>query len=125
MFDSVANKFTELFSSLAGKKKLTEEISMSPRKRDDWSIKETVACSCSDCKKLAQYLRSGTTQIKSWPLAKARRAHIHQTIDGMGVPVTHNTQRQGRPYSLVLRKTNQLYKQEERRRKLIKTKFPL
>ena len=25
MFDSVANKFTELFSSLAGKKKLTEE----------------------------------------------------------------------------------------------------
>ncbi|NGX26657.1 MAG: Signal recognition particle protein, partial [Chlamydiae bacterium] len=25
MFDSIANKFTQLFSSLAGKKKLTEE----------------------------------------------------------------------------------------------------
>ena len=37
---------------------------------------------------------------------------IHRQIDATGLPVRHTTRRQGRPFTLVLTKTEDLFKQE-------------
>ena|SRR5881392_1854879 len=49
-------------------------------------------------------------------LAKERRQHIHSRIDGAELPVTHVTRRQGRPYTLVLTKTDALFAREQEAR---------
>ena len=51
-----------------------------------------------------------------WPLAKQRRQHVHTRIDAAEVPVTHVTKRQGSPYVLVLRKTDDLFVGEQKAR---------
>jgi hypothetical protein len=47
-----------------------------------------------------------------WPLAKDSRRHVHARIDGAELPVSHETRRQGRPYTLVLTKTEELFDRE-------------
>jgi hypothetical protein len=55
----------------------------------------------------------GSSKIElKWPLAKERRRHIHGMIDSMGLPVTHVTLRRGRPHTLVLTKTKDLFRRE-------------
>src|SRR5579859_4149752 len=51
-----------------------------------------------------------------WPLAKDGRQHVHSRIDGAELPVTHLTRRQGRPYTLVLYKTDALFTREHEAR---------
>jgi hypothetical protein len=51
-----------------------------------------------------------------WPLAKERRQHVHARIDAAELPVTHVTRRQGRPYTLVLTKTDALFAREQEAR---------
>ncbi|MEE4378466.1 MAG: 2OG-Fe(II) oxygenase [Candidatus Competibacteraceae bacterium] len=98
---------------------LTDEFSKPVRKTDDWAITQTVSCTCADCKTLNAYLQASSERQKVWPLAQGRRAHIHRAIDGLGVPVTHQTRREGRPYQLVLSKTDDLFKREAVRRKRV------
>lgn len=85
------------------------------RKPDDWSIKGNLSCACEDCIVLKRFLQSSTEKEKIWPLAEARRSHIHQKIDGLGIPVTHQTERKGSPYRLILTKTDKLYQQAKLR----------
>jgi hypothetical protein len=99
--------------------KLTDEFSKPARKKDDWAIAQTVGCDCADCKTLNAYLQASSEREKVWPLAQARRGHIHRAIDSIGVPVTHQTRREGRPYRLVLRKTDDLFKREAVRRERV------
>jgi hypothetical protein len=47
-----------------------------------------------------------------WPLAKNQRAHIHQILDAHDLPVSHTTRRAGRPFTLVLTKTDALFDRE-------------
>ena len=48
-----------------------------------------------------------------WPLAQQGRRHVHSRIDAAELPVTHQTRRQGRPYTLVLNKTEALFAREQ------------
>ena len=43
-------------------------------------------------------------RILEWPLDTQGRRHVHSRIDITGVPVSHETHRQGSPSSLVLTK---------------------
>ncbi|HPI41112.1 MAG TPA: hypothetical protein PLJ21_09930 [Pseudobdellovibrionaceae bacterium] len=70
----------------------------------DWSIKEVSQHNCQDCKHLSKFLLSSTDQKMVWPLAKQRRQHIHDVIDGLDIPVSHTTLREGSPQKLVLTK---------------------
>lgn len=45
----------------------------------------------------------------AWPLKADGRRHVHAQIDSAGLPVLHQTRRQGRPYTLVLTKTEALF----------------
>jgi len=51
-----------------------------------------------------------------WPLAQQRRQHVHSRIDAAELPVTHVTRRQGRPYTLVLKKTEALFARDQEAR---------
>ena len=49
-------------------------------------------------------------------LAKDGRKHVHSRIDGTELPISHLTRRQGRPYTLVLNKTDALFSREREAR---------
>jgi hypothetical protein len=78
------------------------------RDEDDWSI-EWTGCGCGLCDTLGTFLDSRSRRIFAWPLATDGRRHVHTQIDSAGLPVRHQTRRQGRPYTLVLTKTDELF----------------
>ena len=84
------------------------------RSKDDWSIRVKMPCSCGDCRKVKSFLASRDENTVRLPLAKERRQHLHQEIDGLGVDVSHETLRWGRPYKLVLKKLSRLFYNEEK-----------
>ena len=46
-------------------------------------------------------------------MAKTGRHHVHRQIDDAGLPVRHTTRRQGRPFTLLLEKTETLFRDEQ------------
>jgi hypothetical protein len=80
-----------------------------PRDEDDWSITWPAGCRCDLCDTLKAFLGSRSRRIFEWPLATDGRRHVHSQIDSAGLPVRHQTRRQGRPYTLVLTKTDELF----------------
>lgn len=83
-------------------------VARPPRAADDWSI-EWTGCGCGLCDTLGVFLGSRTEQTFAWPLKAEGRQHVHTQIDSAGLPVRHQTRRQGRPYTLVLTKTEELF----------------
>ncbi|MCE7001820.1 2OG-Fe(II) oxygenase [Kibdelosporangium philippinense] len=83
-------------------------IARPQRDEDDWSI-EWTGCRCDLCDTLRTFLNSRSRRIFEWPLATDGRRHMHTQIDSAGLPVRHQTRRQGRPYTLVLTKTDELF----------------
>ena len=70
------------------------------------------------CGTLARFLVAADETRLEWPLAKDSRAHIHQILDAHNLPVTHTTRRAGRPFTLVLTKTDALFEREAKEREL-------
>ncbi|MDX2683482.1 2OG-Fe(II) oxygenase [Streptomyces soliscabiei] len=82
------------------------------RAADDWSV-AWAGCGCELCAALGAFLGSRSRQVLEWPLAKEGRRHVHTRIDSAELPVRHQTRRQGRPYTLVLTKTQELFTREQ------------
>ena len=96
---------------------LSNRLAAPARRKDDWSIGVRLQCACQMCQVLSRFLAAPDQVRYEWPLAKAGRAHIHQTIDGHDLPVDHTTRRAGRPYTLVLTKTKALFQREAAERR--------
>jgi hypothetical protein len=96
---------------------LNRLLSTPARTLGDWSIATPLRCTCDLCKRLARFLLAANEQQLDWPLAKDRRAHVHQTITHHELPLTHVTRRVGSPYVLVLTKTRALFTREAAERK--------
>lgn len=99
---------------------LAERLAQPERAADDWSIKpppdyDRIGDQLGG--PLASFLASPTRQSLEWPLAKDRRQRIHQFIDRHELPVRHQTRRSGRPYTLVLEKTRDVFKLEAAERR--------
>ena len=62
------------------------------------------------------FLEDNNRRAFECPLAKERRQHVHSRIDAADLSVTHETRRQGRPYTLVLHKTDALLAREQEAR---------
>lgn len=105
--------YQKLFDHTYGEVKKEKDLGL--RKGNDWSIKEKLSCKCKDCATLGEFLQSSTLQDMRWPLSKERRKHIHQVIDGLGIPVTHETKHSGSPHKLILAKTRKLHSQAKQR----------
>lgn len=81
------------------------------REEGDWSIAWS-GCGCELCERLAAFLGSAAETTLEWPIAQARRQHVHQQIDDADLPVRHVTRRKGSSYTLVLTKTRGLFERE-------------
>lgn len=95
----------------AAQKTLTSLLNEPERQPDDWSIIWS-GCGCDLCERLRTFLGSTGERSWDWPLATPGRRHIHAQIETSGLPVRHVTRRQGRPYTLVLQKTDELFTRE-------------
>lgn len=98
---------------------LAARLEAPPRAEGDWSISVRDRCRCDLCKKLARFLVSRRETRLEWPLAQERRRHIHRILDGDDLPVRHVTTRSGRPYTLVLTKTEGLFRREALERRAL------
>lgn len=99
--------------------RLARLVDRPTRAWDDWSIAWT-GCGCEECVRLETFLRSRVERTHEWPLAKPGRQHIHRRIDDADLPVRHTTRRQGRPFTLVLEKTEALFQRERDTRRQAK-----
>jgi hypothetical protein len=68
------------------------------------------------CGTLRAFLEDPNRRTFEWPLAQRGRQHVHSGIDAAELPITHQTRRQGRPYTLVLTKTDALFAREQEAR---------
>jgi hypothetical protein len=107
---SAASRSTAGFDEIARNcaRRLDAILARPRREDDDWSIVWT-GCRCDLCDTLGAFLGSRSRRTFEWPLAKDGRRHVHAQIDAAGLPVRHQTRRQGRPYTLVLTKTDELF----------------
>ncbi len=97
--------------------RLRVRLARPQRASGDWSIELPAGgCACELCDTLRAFLSDKSRRTFEWPLAKQRRQHIHSRIDAAELPVSHVTRRQGRPYTLVLSKTDVLFAQEREAR---------
>ena len=98
--------------------RLTVLLTRPVRAADDWSLSPAGACrpGCDLCPDLDAFLTSRTRRTMDWPLAQPKRQHIHSRIDQNGLPVSHTTRRQGRPFTLVLTKTDAVFTRERKAR---------
>ena len=88
--------------------RLSAIIARPLRDEDDWSI-EWTGCGCDLCDTLGTFLGSRSRRVFEWPLATDGRRHVHARIDSAELQVRHQTRRRGRPYTLVLTKTGELF----------------
>jgi hypothetical protein len=88
-----------------------------PRSPDDYSIPAPGGCTCPLCDTLTSFLTDPAQRTLEWPLAQKRRHHIHQRIDAHELPIRRQTRRAGRPYTLVLTKTAELFNREPQTRR--------
>jgi hypothetical protein len=97
--------------------RLSARLARPQRASGDWSIELPAGgCTCDLCDTLRVFVEDRSRRTFEWPLAKERRQHVHSRIDAAELPVTHVTRRQGRPYTLVLNKTDALFAREQEAR---------
>jgi len=97
--------------------RLEARLAHPARAADDWSIELPKGCHCELCATLGAFLGDPARRSFEWPLAEQRRRHVHSRIDQAELPVHHQTRRSGRPYTLVLRKTDALFEREQQARR--------
>jgi 2OG-Fe(II) oxygenase superfamily len=108
-------EFRELAADCAAR--LRCQLDRPRREPSDWSVTLPAGgCTCDLCAALQEFLAAPDRRTLEWPLAKQRRQHVHTRIDAAEMPVTHVTKRQGSPYILVLRKTDDLFASEQKAR---------
>ncbi len=84
-----------------------------PEEPRDWSIAADVACRCELCGKLRVFCQDPVVRQARFPLRKELRAHLHDIIERHRLDLDHETERRGRPYTLVCTKNRASH---ERRR---------
>jgi predicted 2-oxoglutarate/Fe(II)-dependent dioxygenase YbiX len=107
--------FSDLATDCAARLRI--RLARPGRASGDWSIELPAGgCACELCATLRAFLSDKSRRAFEWPLAQQRRQHVHARIDAAELPVSHVTRRQGRPYTLVLSKTDALFSQEREAR---------
>ena len=96
---------------------LEARLARPPRTDGDWSIEEPDGCGCELCLALGGFLIDPARRTFEWRLAQEGRRHVHGMLDGAELPVRHETRRTGRPYTLILTKTDEVFDREKRARR--------
>jgi 2OG-Fe(II) oxygenase superfamily len=98
-------------------RRLEARLAQPARRTGDWSVVLPMGCSCKLCGTLRAFLGDSDKKQLEWPLAKDGRKHVHRRLDDHEIPVRHETRRSGSPFTLVLTKTEALFKREATERR--------
>ncbi|MCY3840616.1 MAG: hypothetical protein OXH09_18535 [Gammaproteobacteria bacterium] len=75
-----------------------------PEAPRDWVIATGISCSCEHCAKLRSFCADPVARVARFPLRQALRKHLHRIIDEHRLDMSHETERRGRPFTLVCTK---------------------
>ena len=89
---------------------LLDRSAAPPREPSHWRIACDVACGCEQCAGLRTFCADSDARVARFPLRKDLRAHLHRTIDAHGLDIDHETERRGRPFTLVCTKNRRSHK---------------
>jgi len=81
-----------------------------PTEPTDWHQDVDLRHACADCLELAAFARDREAHVHRFKAGKERRRHLHQQISALKLDMTHVTEREGRPFTLVCTKTRDTYK---------------
>ncbi len=93
-------------------RRLTAITERPARADDDWSVPWSGGCGCELCGTLGGFLADGSERTLEWPLAQDRRKHVKDQISSAELPVKHEIWKFGSPHTLVLAKTDELFRRE-------------
>jgi hypothetical protein len=93
-------------------RRLTAITERPTRADDDWSVPWPGGCGCELCGRLGAFLADHGQRVLEWPLAEARRKHVMSEISPAELPVSHEVWKFGSPHTLVLTKTEELFRRE-------------
>lgn len=96
---------------------LTAQLATPERAADNWSIQPPAIKNADVGATLTRFLAAADKKRLEWPLAEASRKTIHRLIEQHELPVSHETRRAGRPYTLILQKTQALFEREAAERR--------
>ena len=82
-----------------------------PGEPSNWTIAADIDCNCDLCGKLRAFCKDPAAKTARFPLRKDLRAHLHRAIDYHRLDIDHETERRGRPYTLVCIKNRASHKQ--------------
>jgi DNA-binding MarR family transcriptional regulator len=100
--ESISSVVGQLLSTAV--KRLEEAIAVQPERPQDWSRAADVKCDCADCRELRAFLVDPARRVLRLAVRKDRRRHLHSQIDGAQLDLTHVTDRNGSPHTLVCTK---------------------
>ena len=88
---------------------LLQRSDIPPEQPKDWQISVNISCNCKHCRNLRKFCENPEQQVARFPLKKDLRAHLHRKIDDHQLDLFHETERKGRPYTLVCTKNRASY----------------
>lgn len=83
---------------------LLERSATPPEEPRHWKIACAIDCDCELCADLRAFCEDPAAQVARFPLRKELRAHLHRIVDRHGLDMDHETERRGRPFTLVCTK---------------------
>ena len=83
---------------------LLERSASPPKEPRHWKIAADIDCNCDLCADLRAFCNDAAARVARFPLRKDLRAHLHRVIDHHRLDLDHETERRGRPYTLVCTK---------------------
>ncbi len=81
-----------------------------PTPPENWALTVDASDSTSEGKALIAFARDPETREARFPLAKARRQHLHRFIETHHLDMDHVTEHKGSPHTLVCTKNRATYK---------------
>lgn len=89
---------------------LLQRSSKPPAPPKDWKQSANWSCKCPECSILRSFAINANENILRIRLITARRQHMHQIVKDNDLDMTHETERSGRPFTLVFTKTRKVFK---------------
>ena len=102
------NTFATLWRHAAGS--LLKRSATLPKEPRHWKIAADIDCKCDLCADLRAFCKDPAAQVARFPLRTDLRAHLHRIIEINRLDIDHETERRGRPYTLVCTKNRASHK---------------
>lgn len=84
--------------------RLLERSRTPPAEPTHWKMDVHLDCNCDVCATLVTFCHDPKARVVRLPLRKDLRAHLHQAIERQKLDIDHETERRGKPYTLVCTK---------------------